>query len=56
MRMDDEVVRVAVGLQTSLGYNLCELHNCSCQISDDSLGRRGLSCRMSAIPITADST
>ena len=46
LRMDDEAVRVAVGLR--LGCSLCEPHDCPCGTNVDSLGRHGLSCRMSA--------
>ena len=44
LRMDDETVRVVVGLR--LGVNICQKHLCPCgdQVSDD--GSHGLSCRL----------
>jgi hypothetical protein len=44
--MDDEVVRVAVGLR--LGLNLCEPHVCQCGSPVDARGTHGLSCKKSA--------
>ena len=46
LRMDDEAVRVAIGLR--LGVNLCAPHNCPCGAAVDALGIHGLSCRRSA--------
>ena len=46
LRMDDETVRVAVGLR--LGTPLCQPHECShCGLEVDPLGTHGLSCRWS---------
>ena len=46
LRMDDETVRVAVGLR--LGTPLCQPHKCShCGSEVDPLGTHGLSCRWS---------
>ena len=47
LRMDDDVVRVAVGL--CLRVSFCQPHHChQCGMEvDDHLGLRGLSCRMS---------
>ena len=46
LRMDDEVIHVAVGLR--LGVALCEPHQCRhCQAEVDHLGTHGLSCRFS---------
>ena len=46
LRMDDNVVRVAVGLR--LGVSLCQPHQChQCGMEVDHLGLDGLSCRMS---------
>ena len=46
LRMDDETVRVAVGLR--LGTPLCRPHECShCRSEVDHLGTHGLSCRWS---------
>ena len=46
LRMDDETVRVAVGLR--LGTPLCQPHGCShCGSEVDPLGTHGLSCRWS---------
>ena len=44
--MDDETVRVAVGLR--LGAKLCEPHQCPCGTRVESQGTHGLSCRRSA--------
>jgi hypothetical protein len=46
LRMDDEVVRVAVGLR--LGLNLCEPHTCQCGSQVDAQGTHGLACKRSA--------
>jgi len=45
LRMDDEAVRVAVGLR--LGLDLCSPHPCPCGAAVDASGRHGLSCRRS---------
>ena len=46
LRMDDNMVRVAVGLR--LGVSLCQPHQChQCGTEVDHLGLHGLSCRMS---------
>ena len=46
LRMDDEVIRIAVGLR--LGLPLCRAHLCgSCGAEVDELGIHGLSCRFS---------
>ena len=46
LRMDDEVLRVAVGLR--LGVALCRPHKChQCGAEVDHLGLHGLSCRRS---------
>ena len=46
LRMDDDVVRIAVGLR--LGVPLCRPHQCSnCGTDIDILGTHGLSCRYS---------
>ena len=46
LRMDDEVLRVAVGLR--LGVALCRPHKChQCGAEVDYLGLHGLSCRRS---------
>ena len=46
LRMDDEVLRVAVGLR--LGVALCRPHKCRhCGAEVDHLGLHGLSCRRS---------
>ena len=46
LRLDDEAVRVAIGLR--LGVNLCAPHGCPCGAMVDALGIHGLSCRRSA--------
>ena len=47
LRMDDDVVRVAVGL--SLGANLCEPYTCTCGVLVDARGTHGLAaCKRSA--------
>ena len=44
--MDDEVVRIAVGLR--LGLSLCQPHECiHCGVAVDASGVHGLSCRFS---------
>jgi hypothetical protein len=43
LRLDNEAVRVAVGLR--LGINLCEPHTCPCGALVDARGTHGLSCR-----------
>ena len=48
--MDDEAVRVAVGLR--LGAKLCEPHQCSCGAKVDPEGTHGLACKRSAGRIT----
>ena len=46
LRMDDDVIRIAVGLR--LGLPLCRPHCCSnCGSAVDNLGTHGLSCRFS---------
>jgi len=50
LRLDDESVRVAVGLR--LGTKLCEEHQCPCGAKVDPEGVHGLSCRKSAGRIT----
>ena len=46
LRLDDEAIRVAVGLR--LGSNLCEPHDCTCGSLVDCRGSHGLSCRRSS--------
>jgi hypothetical protein len=46
LRLDDESIRVAVGLR--LGINLCEPHECPCGALVDARGTHGLSCKRSA--------
>ena len=46
LRLDDEAIRVAVGLR--LGSNLCSPHPCPCGAMVDARGSHGLSCRRSA--------
>jgi hypothetical protein len=46
LRLDDEAIRVAVGLR--LGANLCSPHSCPCGALVDARGTHGLSCRRSA--------
>ena len=46
LRLDDEAVRVAVGLR--LGTNLCQPHQCPCGALVDARGTHGLACRPSA--------
>jgi hypothetical protein len=43
LRLDDEAVRVAVGLR--LGSNLCDQHVCQCGALVDCRGTHGLSCK-----------
>jgi len=44
LRLDDETIRVAVGLR--LGLNLCEPHRCPCGVQVDSRGTHGLACKL----------
>jgi len=46
LRLDDEAIRVAVGLR--LGVNLCHPHPCPCGSQVDARGSHGLSCRQSS--------
>jgi Reverse transcriptase (RNA-dependent DNA polymerase) len=46
LRLDDEAVRVAVGLR--LGARLCEPHRCPCGSDVDPEGTHGLACRRSS--------
>lgn len=46
LRLDDEAVRVAVGLR--LGLQLCQTHRCPCGTTVDTRGLHGLSCRRSS--------
>ena len=46
LRLDNEAIRVAVGLR--LGLPLCEAHICPCGATVDTRGVHGLSCRRSA--------
>ena len=46
LRLDDETIRVSVGLR--LGLNLCEPHRCPCGLQVDSRGTHGLSCKLSS--------
>lgn len=46
LRLDDEAVRVAVGLR--LGTSLCEPHTCICGTAVNVLGTHGLACKRSA--------
>jgi hypothetical protein len=50
LRLDDEAVRVAVGLR--LGVKLCEPHQCPCGAKVNPEGTHGLACRRSAGRIT----
>ena len=57
LRMDDDVIRVAVGLR--LGTNLCEPHTCTCGVPVDARGTpTGWSANevQDVIPATACST
>ena len=44
--MDDDVIRVAVGLR--LGANLCEPYTCTCSVPVDARGTRVLACKRNA--------
>ena len=46
LRLDDEAIRVAVGLR--LGINLCQPHQCPCGTLVDTRGTHGLACRRSS--------
>src|SRR5206468_3480622 len=46
LRLDDETLRVAVGLR--LGLNLCQPHPCPCGKLVDSRGTHGLACKLSS--------
>ena len=46
LRLDDETIRVAVGLR--LGINLCQPHPCNCGTRVDSRGTHGLACKLSS--------
>ena len=46
LKLDDEAVRIAVGLR--LGGNVCEVHTCPCGAAVDSRGTHGLACKFSA--------
>jgi hypothetical protein len=46
LRLDDETVRVAIGLR--LGTNICEPHNCPCGSLVDCRGSHVLSCKKSS--------
>ena len=46
LRLDDEAIRVAVGLR--LGLSICEPHDCPCGARVDSRGTHGLACRRSS--------
>jgi hypothetical protein len=46
LKLDDEAVRIAVGLR--LGTNICEPHICHCGVRVDARGTHGLACRSSA--------
>ena len=45
LRLDDEVIMVAVGLR--LGTRLCNPHTCVCGTAVDALGTHGLACKRS---------
>ena len=45
LRLDNETIRIAVGLR--LGLELCEVHQCPCGSTIDTRGNHGLSCRQS---------
>ena len=45
LRLDDEAIRVAVGLR--LGTSLCAPHTCPCGATVDARGNHGLACRRS---------
>ena len=44
LRLDDEAIRVAVGLR--LGLNICQPHPCICETQVDARGTHGLSCKL----------
>ena len=44
LRLDDEAIRVSVGLR--LGVNLCVQHTCPCGATVDCTGIHGLSCHL----------
>ena len=46
LRLDDEAVRVAIGLR--LGTSLCEPHTCVCGVEVNVTGTHGLACKRSA--------
>ena len=46
LRLDDEAVRIAVGLR--LGLHLCQTHLCPCGTTVDTRGLHGLSCKRSS--------
>jgi hypothetical protein len=46
LRLDNEAIRVAVGLR--LGLQLCEAHQCPCGATVDARGLHGLSCKRSS--------
>ena len=46
LRLDDEAIRVAVGLR--LGTSLCEAHTCICGTAVNVLGTHGLACKRSS--------
>ena len=46
LRLDDESVRISVGLR--LGIDICEPHKCNCGTMVTSKGSHGLACRLSS--------
>ena len=48
LRLDDEAVRIAVGLRLRLGLHLCQTHLCPCGSTVDKRGLHGLSCKRSS--------
>jgi len=44
LRLDDESIRVAIGLR--LGTPICAAHSCNCGAWVDNMGTHGLSCRL----------
>jgi hypothetical protein len=46
LRLDDESVRISVGLR--LGIDICEPHKCNCGTMVTSQGTHGLACRLSS--------